>query len=88
MGHPCLHVGQVLKTEPALRSVYGSGFPLTSVQVFWRQEYYLYGMSLDPKNKCVQETLSSMVKNDTTGVPCPVLPVLSNYVVPEYVLKL
>jgi len=88
MGYPCLHVGQVMKSEPNLKVVYGSGFPLSSVQVFWRQEYYLYGMSEDPKHRSVQETLSSLVMNDTTGVPCPALPVLSEYVVPDYVLKL
>ena len=88
MGYPCRHIGSVMKNDASFKLCYAAGFPLTSVIVFWRQEYYLYGMSSNPLYFPIQKTLWSLSRNDTTGVPCPVLPEQDKYEVPEYILEL
>ena len=88
MGYPCHHVASVMRTEPSFDGMFKDGFPLTSVQVFWRIEYYHYGMSTNPKHQSIQKTLAKIVANDTTGVPCPVISVQDEYIVPESVLTL
>ena len=87
MGFPCRHVGAVMKSDTNLKSLYPIGYPLSSIQVFWRLEYYLYGMSTDNRHAEIKKTLMALAKNDTTGVHCPVLPSQNDYNVPDHVLQ-
>jgi len=88
MGFPCCHVGSVMKSDSVMRRQFNDGFPLTSVQVFWRIEYYHYGMSNNQMHSTIKKTLRDLSMNDTTGVPCDEIQECDTYCVPEHVLQL
>ena len=88
MGLPCRHIGSVIKKNDVMNSMYNDGFPLTSVKVFWRIEYYLFGMSVSPMHSDIRKTLFTLSRNDTTGVACPDLQPLPSFDVPDFVVQL
>ena len=63
MGYPCRHVGSVIKNDPTLSRLYGDGFPLHSVNVFWQLEYYRYGMSTTRNHVEIRKTLQALSRN-------------------------
>jgi hypothetical protein len=52
MGMPCRHIVSVCCGNDTILGSSPQGFPLSSIQVFWWNQYYLYGMS--ERNKIIK----------------------------------
>jgi hypothetical protein len=73
MGFPCCHIACVVQGTPELSVLHKKGFPVTAIRVFWRLEYYLYGMSTKTEYRAVREALQKLADSDTMGLKCPPL---------------
>jgi hypothetical protein len=54
MGLPCHHIASVCCGNDSILGKDSTGFPLTSICVFWWNQYYLYGMSSKDDQSKVQ----------------------------------
>ena len=86
MGFPCCHIASVVQGTSSLSNMHRKGFPVSAVRVFWRLEYYLYGLSPNAAYKTIQDALSKLAENDTKGLKCPTLSPQDHYNVPEGVV--
>ena len=87
MGFPCCHIASVVQGTSSLSNMHRKGFPVSAVRVFWRLEYYLYGLSPNAAYKTIQDALSKLAENDTNkGLKCPTLSPQDHYNVPEGVV--
>jgi hypothetical protein len=71
MGMPCRHIAAVCQSNDSILGKDPTGFPLSSIRVFWWNKYYLYGMSKRPDHRKSREALIALAANDTQGLPCP-----------------
>jgi hypothetical protein len=46
------------------------GFPLSSIRVFWWNQYYLYGMSEKEDHQKIRGAFLALADNNTQGLPC------------------
>ena len=88
MGMPCRHIGSVCQANESILGVGAKGFPLSSVRVFWWNQYYMFGLSKAMDHSRTKEALIALADNDTLGVACPlnlVCPLV--YSCPDQVLE-
>jgi hypothetical protein len=71
MGMPCRHIGSVCQANESILGVGAKGFPLSSVRVFWWNQYYMFGLSKAMDHSRTKEALIALADNDTLGVACP-----------------
>jgi hypothetical protein len=71
MGMPCRHIAAVCLDNETILGENSKGFPLSSVQIFWWNQYYLYGLSNRKDHKKSKQALIALASNDTPGLPCP-----------------
>ena len=71
MGMPCRHIASVCQGNNTILGETSTGFPLSSVCVFWWNQYYLYGMSKRKDHQEMKEALMALANNNTVGLPCP-----------------
>jgi hypothetical protein len=71
MGMPCRHIAAICIANEFILGKDPTGFPLSSVRIFWWNQYYLYGLSKRPDHQKSKEALIALSKNDTLGLPCP-----------------
>ena len=68
---PCRHIAAVCLANEFILGKDPTGFPLSSVRIFWWNQYYLYGLSKTPDHQKSKEALFALANNDTLGLPCP-----------------
>ena len=71
MGMPCRHIASVCLKNESILGPDPKGFPLSSVRIFWWNQYYLYGLSNSKDHQKSKEALIALASNDTPGLPCP-----------------
>jgi hypothetical protein len=71
MGMPCRHIASVCRGNDTILGPNPLGFPLSSIRVFWWNQYYLYGMSEKEDHQKIRGALPALADNDTQGLPCP-----------------
>jgi hypothetical protein len=71
MGMPCRHIAAICIANGFVLGKDPTGFPLSSVRIFWRNQYYLYGLSKREDHRKSKEALIALAENDTLGLPCP-----------------
>jgi hypothetical protein len=88
MGMPCRHIAAVCRGNSSILGKDPKGFPLSSIRIFWWNQYYYYGMSQKKDHQKSREALIALAKNDTEGLPCPGrLNDPTPYTCPEYVYE-
>jgi hypothetical protein len=70
MGMPCRHIASVCRGNDTILGHDPLGFPLSSIRVFWWNQYYLYGMSEKEEHQKIRGGLLALADNDTQGLPC------------------
>lgn len=92
LGMPCRHIGSLIQQTPALSTLHKNGFPLDSVSVVWRQDYYAYGMKRgDPSCIPLQVTFRQLYQHDTKGLCVPdgfILDLSDTFTPPQWVCNL
>jgi hypothetical protein len=68
---PCRHIASVCLGNDTILGPNPLGFPLSSIRVFWWNQYYLYGMSEKGDHQKIRVALLALADNDTQGLPCP-----------------
>ena len=76
MGMPCRHIGSICLSNNTILGDDPKGFPLSSIRVFWWNQYYLYGTSTKLDHQKSRMALLALANQDTEGLPCP--PTLDN----------
>jgi hypothetical protein len=71
MGMPCRHIASVCRSNESILGNDCKGFPLTSIRIFWWNQYYLYGLSIKKDHQKSKEAMIALAANDTSGLPCP-----------------
>jgi hypothetical protein len=71
MGMPCHHIASVCHDNATSLGRDPKGFPLSSVLIFWWNQYYLYGMSNKKDHEKSKPALMALASDDTSGLPCP-----------------
>jgi hypothetical protein len=71
MGMPCRHIAAVCISNITILGNDPNGFPLSSVRIFWWNQYYLYGLSKRKDHQKSKEVLIALASNDTLGHRCP-----------------
>jgi hypothetical protein len=71
MGMPCCHIPSVCLDNETILGKNPKGFPLSSVRIFWWNQYYLYGLSNKKDHQKSKQALIALATNDTPGLPCP-----------------
>ena len=77
MGFPCQHIACVCTEKDPNGDILDEkmiGFPSSAISVFWWNDYYYYGLSIEKKHEVVKDELLKLAANDTPGVLCPDLP--------------
>jgi hypothetical protein len=69
MSMPCHHIALVCLDNETILGKDPKGFPLSSVRVFWWNEYYLYGKSNKKDHKKSKQALMALASNNTPGLP-------------------
>ena len=88
MGMPCRHIAAVCRGNSSILGEDPKGFPLSSIRIFWWNQYYYYGMSKKIDHQKSREAMIALAKNDTEGLPCPGrLDDPRLYVCPEYLYE-
>jgi hypothetical protein len=88
MGMPCRHIAAVCQDNHSILALDENGFPLSSVQVFWWNQYYLFGLSKAKDHFRIKEVLKSLADSDTLGLVCPEsLDSPPTYSCPEHVIE-
>jgi hypothetical protein len=70
VGMPCRHIASVCWGNDTILGPDELGFPLSSIRVFWWNQYYLYGMSENENHQKIRGALLTLADNDTQGLPC------------------
>jgi hypothetical protein len=87
MGMPCRHIASVCLDDETILGPDPKGFPLTSIRIFWWNQYYLYGLSHSKDHQKSKQALIALAEKDTLGLPCPGrLDTPHTYACPEHVL--
>jgi hypothetical protein len=62
MGMPCRHIAAICIANEFILGKDPTGFPLSSVRIFWWNQYYLYGLSKRPDHQKSKEALIAWQK--------------------------
>jgi len=85
---PCRHIAAVCRGNSSILGEDPKGFPLSSIRIFWWNQYYLYGLSKKKDHQKSRDALIALAENDTEGLPCPGrLDDPRIYVCPEYLYE-
>jgi hypothetical protein len=68
---PCRHIGAICRSNNTILGDDPTGFPLSSIRVFWWNQYYLYGTSTKQDHHKSRMALLALASQDTKGLPCP-----------------
>jgi hypothetical protein len=71
MGMPCRHIAAVGRNNETILGKDPKGFPLSSVRIFWWNQYYLYGLSNKKDHSRTKQALLLLAEDDTQGLACP-----------------
>jgi hypothetical protein len=71
MGMPYRHIASVCRGNDTILRPTPLGFPLSSIRVFWWNQYYLYGMSEKEDHQKIKGAFLALADNDTQGLPGP-----------------
>jgi hypothetical protein len=64
MGMPCCHIASVCLDNETILGIKPQGFPLSSVRIFWWNQYYLYGLSNKKDHQKSKQALITLATND------------------------
>jgi hypothetical protein len=83
---PCRHIASICLSNNTILGDDPKGFPLSSIRVFWWNQYYLYGTSTKADHQKSKMALLALASQDTEGLSCPpTLDVPSSFSYPEHV---
>lgn len=68
---PCRHIAAVCRCNESILGPNPTGFPLSSIRVFWWDQYYLYGLSASKDHQKTKQAMIDLAANDTLGLLCP-----------------
>jgi hypothetical protein len=71
MGMPCRHIAAVCRCNESILGPNPTGLPLSSIRVFWWDQYYLYGLSASKDHQKTKQAMIDLSDNDTLGLLCP-----------------